>query len=238
MNESFDMRPLLERETLKSLQQRQNVSSLIRLTLQLGAFLLCAGSVILSASFPVVAACFTVVLGGIWASLFAPFHECAHLTAFRSRRLNTIGGWLSGILFGMAPTVYRAFHWEHHRYTQDRSRDPEIMSALDLLSLWPKTMSQWLSMISGRGLLYVSRYFYDTTIGPPHNTLGPDYTVGLSRTAAATCPGNTRRGIFLACIFLRGSFRSAGHEMDSARRIDRPFFPVCVDHNGTYSAPK
>ena len=159
MNESFETRPLLERETLKSLQQRQNLSSVIRLTLQLGAFLLCAWLVILSAPVPVLAACLTVLLGAIWASLFAPFHECAHLTAFRSRRLNTIGSWLSGIPFGMAPAVYRAFHFEHHRYTQDRTRDPEIMSAPDLLSPWPKTFSQWLRMISGRGLLRFKIFF-------------------------------------------------------------------------------
>ncbi len=68
MNESFETRLLLERETLKSLQQRQNLSSVVRLTLQLGAFFLCVWLVILSAPFPVVAACLTVVLGAIWAS--------------------------------------------------------------------------------------------------------------------------------------------------------------------------
>ena len=41
MNESFETRLLLERKTLKSLQQRQNLSSVVRLTLQLGAFFLC-----------------------------------------------------------------------------------------------------------------------------------------------------------------------------------------------------
>ena len=153
MNESFETRPLLDRDTLKSLQQRQNLPSLIRLTLQLGAFFLCAWLVILSAPFPAVAAGVTILLGAIWASLFAPFHECVHLTAFRSRQLNTLGSWLSGIPFGLAPAVYRAFHFEHHRYTQDPARDPEIAAAPDLLSPWPKTFGRWLALIFGWGLI-------------------------------------------------------------------------------------
>lgn len=159
MNESFETRPLLDRDTLKSLQQRQDLPSLIRLTLQLGAFFLCAWLVILSTPFPVIAACLTVLLAAIWASLFAPFHECAHLTAFRSRWLNTLGSWLSGIPFGMAPAVYRAFHFEHHRYTQDLARDPEIMAAPDLMSPWPKTFGKWLELIFGRTLIRFKVFF-------------------------------------------------------------------------------
>ncbi len=55
MDETFEHRPLLDRETLRTLQQRQDLPSLIRLTLQLGAFLLCAGLVVRVAAYPVVA---------------------------------------------------------------------------------------------------------------------------------------------------------------------------------------
>jgi fatty acid desaturase len=153
MDESFESRPLLDRDTLRTLQQRRDAPSLIRLTLHLGAFLLGVVWVIVSSPLPMVAACSAVVLGAMWATLFAPFHECTHLTAFRSRRLNALGAWLTGIPFGMAPAVYRAFHFAHHRYTHDPKRDPEIGGAPDQMAVWPTTVFAWLSLISGVWLL-------------------------------------------------------------------------------------
>ena len=148
MDESFEYRPLLARDTLRSLQQRQDLPSLMRLTLQLGTFVLCGGLVVLASSFSLVAAIFAILLAAIWATLFAPFHECTHQTAFRSRRLNTIGTWLSGIPFGLAPAVYRLFHFAHHRYTNDPTKDPELGGAPQLAS-WPTTTFAWFSLISG-----------------------------------------------------------------------------------------
>src|SRR5262245_34889654 len=153
MDESFESRPLLTRETLRALQQRRDAPSVLRLTLQLGAFLCGVVWVIYSAPVPLGAAVAAVVLGAMWATLFAPFHECTHLTAFRSRRLNALGAWLSGIPFGMAPAVYRAFHFAHHRYTHDPKRDPEIGGAPDKLASWPTNGLAWLSLICGVWLL-------------------------------------------------------------------------------------
>jgi len=153
MDESFESRPLLTRETLRALQQRRDAPSVMRLTLHLGAFLFGAAEVTYSAPFPIAAAVAAVVLGAMWATLFAPFHECTHLTAFRSRRLNAVGAWLSGIPFGMAPAVYRAFHFAHHRYTHDPTRDPEIGGAPDKLAAWPTNGLAWLSLVCGVWLL-------------------------------------------------------------------------------------
>jgi hypothetical protein len=75
MNESFEHRPLLNREILRSLQQRQDHLSLVRLTLQLGAFVACILAVIMTTTIPVQAFVFTVLLAAIWATLFAPCHE-------------------------------------------------------------------------------------------------------------------------------------------------------------------
>src|SRR5450759_2664042 len=100
MEESFENRPLLDRDILRSLQKRQNLPSLIRLALQLGAFALCIALVVYTSAFPVVAFFAAILLGAVWTTLFAPFHECTHQTAFRSRRLDAIGAWLTGIPFG------------------------------------------------------------------------------------------------------------------------------------------
>jgi fatty acid desaturase len=148
MEESFESRPLIERDILRALQQRQDASSLTHLALHLGAFLLGIVLVIVTADRPVVAFFCTVLLAAIWATLFAPFHECTHQTAFQSRQLNMLGTWLTGIPFGMAPAFYRAFHFQHHRYTHDPERDPEIGGGPQL-DVWPTTPTAWLSLISG-----------------------------------------------------------------------------------------
>jgi hypothetical protein len=68
MEESFESRPLIERDTLRTLQQRQDPVSLIHLALHLGASLL--GIVLVTAERPVVA--FVYILT-ILIKFFSPF---------------------------------------------------------------------------------------------------------------------------------------------------------------------
>jgi fatty acid desaturase len=62
-------------------------------------------------------------------TLFAPMHECVHRTAFASRWMNDVVGWIAGLLSFYNATYYRHFHAWHHRYTQDPERDPELIFA-------------------------------------------------------------------------------------------------------------
>ena len=62
-------------------------------------------------------------------SLFAAMHECVHYSAFRSRRLNEVVGWLAGLGILFNATYYRQFHFAHHRFAQDPARDPELLTA-------------------------------------------------------------------------------------------------------------
>ena len=80
-----------------------------------------------------------------------PFHECTHQTAFKSAWLNSLGAWLSGFPFGMAPAVYRAFHFDHHRYTQYPDKDPELLFLGGQPVSWPTRWKNWLLMMSGLG---------------------------------------------------------------------------------------
>ena len=154
MNEAFEHRSLIDRTLLRTFQQRQDWPSILRLTLHLSAFLLCAYGVLLVTPHSHLAAgLLSVVLGGIWGSLFAPFHECTHQTAFKSVWLNSLGAWLSGFPFGMAPAVYRAFHFDHHRYTQYADKDPELLFLGGQPVSWPTRWKNWLLMISGWGLI-------------------------------------------------------------------------------------
>ena len=56
--------------------------------------------------------------------LFAPLHETVHYTAFRSRSLNRAVSAVCGWILLLPPRYFRAFHLEHHRYTQDRGARP------------------------------------------------------------------------------------------------------------------
>ncbi len=154
MEESFETRPLLDRDILRTLQKRQNLPSLIHLSLQLAAFSACVALVVYVSSSHLAAFVSAILLGAVWTTLFAPFHECTHQTAFRSRRLDCIGAWLTGIPFGMSPMVYREFHFAHHRYTHDPHKDPEI-AGTPRHGAWPNSPRAWLDSITGLRLLWL-----------------------------------------------------------------------------------
>lgn len=152
MDAQFETRPLIEREALRNLQIRQDSPSVVRLTVHLVTFItlvVILGSKIFSVvvSFPLA-----VILAWVWSGLFAPFHECTHQTAFRTKSLNTLGTWLTGIPFILAPSVYKTFHFEHHRYTQDVEKDPELLNDPRYLA-WPTGLKNWLHMATGLGLM-------------------------------------------------------------------------------------
>ena len=75
--------------------------------------------------------------------LFAPLHETVHYTAFRSRALNRAVSAACGWILLLPARYFRAFHLEHHRYTQDPERDPELAAAP------PATWRDYLWRVSG-----------------------------------------------------------------------------------------
>jgi len=58
-------------------------------------------------------------------SLFAPLHETIHRTAFHSRALNDMTAFVIGVLILLPREYFRAFHFAHHRFTQEAA-DPEL----------------------------------------------------------------------------------------------------------------
>jgi len=67
-----------------------------------------------------------LIHGFVLVFLFAPLHETIHRTAFRSRWINSAVSWSCGAVLVLPPSYFRAFHFAHHRYTQDPERDPEL----------------------------------------------------------------------------------------------------------------
>lgn len=68
-----------------------------------------------------------VLHGIVIVHLFAPLHECAHFTAFRSRNLNRVVGVACGVAIGVPFLFFRLEHVAHHRFTQDAGRDPQLI---------------------------------------------------------------------------------------------------------------
>ena len=76
-------------------------------------------------------------------SLFAPLHECSHSTAFKTKLLNQLVMFFCGIVHLMPSIWFREFHMQHHRYTQNTKKDPELVTE------YPKTIGSYILLISG-----------------------------------------------------------------------------------------
>ena len=62
--------------------------------------------------------------------LFCLEHEAVHKTPFRSVGLNTAAAWGAGLVNLLPPVWFHEFHMDHHRYTHDLARDPELARPL------------------------------------------------------------------------------------------------------------
>lgn len=123
-----DPRKLVPADALKRLARRSDRPGLIFLAMHLSA-LAATGLLVHLASgtgwlWPAM-----LPHGIVIVHLFAPFHETAHSTAFRSRRLNETVYWASGLVLGLPPTHFRLEHSAHHAHTSDPDHDPEMIQA-------------------------------------------------------------------------------------------------------------
>jgi fatty acid desaturase len=71
--------------------------------------------------------------GVVIVHLFAPFHETAHGTAFRTRWLNQAVAWFSGLALMLPPLFFKYEHAAHHSATQMAGRDPEMIAMAETL---------------------------------------------------------------------------------------------------------
>ena len=137
-----DSRAILELQILRALSQRSDARGLLQLgahvsLLSAAAFLVWASRG--HASLAPALALYGVVL----CFLFCALHEATHRTAFASGPPNELTAWLCGALLMLPPRYFRFFHFAHHRFTQDRARDPELTLAV------PATIAAYLWRVSG-----------------------------------------------------------------------------------------
>jgi fatty acid desaturase len=134
--------PTSDRELLRVWSQRSDAPGLIHLGGHLAALMLTGLGIWLARGslwiWPAM-----LLHGVVLIFLFTPLHECIHRTAFKTRALNEIVAFVIGVLIVLPREYFRAFHFAHHRFTQDPARDPELGSPK------PTNLGQWLWHVSG-----------------------------------------------------------------------------------------
>jgi fatty acid desaturase len=141
--------PRIDRAVLKRLMKRSDAPG-IRF-LAIWAALLVAGGIAIHLSrgtlwlVPAV-----VAYGFVLGFAYAPSHECAHGTAFRTRWLNEAVLWASSFVWGESPTHRRFAHSHHHTHTWHWKVDAQMGytnpvrlrtwfgDIIGLLEFWPR----------------------------------------------------------------------------------------------------
>ena len=142
-------RQILEMSTIRQLSGRSDLQGLIRFAGHVG-YLCLTGSLIWFTESNYWLLVPAMILHGLGiVTMFAAMHECVHRTAFDSRGLNDIFGWIAGALCCYNFTYYRKYHTLHHRHTQDHERDPELASPK------PTTLRGYLFHLSGIGFWFL-----------------------------------------------------------------------------------
>jgi fatty acid desaturase len=132
----------LDGETLRQLSRRSDALGLRQLLLH--ALLLSATSWMVFSSRGRLWLLPALLIHGIALDfLFCALHESVHRTAFASRGLNEAVAWIAGAVLLLPPEFFRSFHFAHHRFTQDATRDPELARPP------PSTLKAYLWHISG-----------------------------------------------------------------------------------------
>jgi fatty acid desaturase len=128
MSEEFDHRDALaalSATELAAFKETRDAPGLVHLAGHL--ILLCVtGSLVLWTANPALKLLAMALHGIAVVSLFALEHESIHGTAFRSQWINMTVAEICGFLLLLPPRYFRFFHFDHHRHTQDRLRDPEL----------------------------------------------------------------------------------------------------------------
>jgi len=152
MDDTYAPADLIDTELIDALRVRDDRHSAVRISIHLLAVVAATSCAVLfdSLFMRLLSICF---LAFFMATLFAPFHECTHGTAFASRRLNSRFAYLCGVFFGSTWHGYRTYHFEHHAFTQEPSKDPEISADPTVLSPWPHSLMGWVVTLSGARLL-------------------------------------------------------------------------------------
>ena len=127
--DSFSLPP----DVLQRLSRRSDAKGLIQLSAHLAMLVLAGIGVHLSLD-SLWLLLTLPVYGAILIFLFAPLHETIHYTAFKTRWINNLVAAPIGFLLLTPFQYFRAFHYVHHRHTQNPELDPELIDMKPLIN--------------------------------------------------------------------------------------------------------
>jgi fatty acid desaturase len=128
MEEFVTRADLLPRERMVALSRKTNVQGLAHLALHTIA-LAVTGALLWQADSTWWVGPAMVVHGIVVAFLFCFHHELIHRTVFTRPLMNDALAVVTGWLVFYPAFYFRLFHYAHHRHTQDREHDPELVVA-------------------------------------------------------------------------------------------------------------
>jgi len=155
---------VVRRERLRALSVRSDRRGWLQTASHVGAVgAATTGLVFLAPASPVLWLPLFVAQGILINCLYAGQHELSHWTAFRTKRLNDVVGWVFGFVTLNPFYTDRFLHFAHHRATHDPRRDPELLGTgpytlttylLDFsgVSFWWRRVTGILRAAAGRGL--------------------------------------------------------------------------------------
>jgi len=134
----------------KELQRKRNAPALIRSLVHIGLVIV-IGFLIYHRlpGWPLL----LFVQGILLVFLFNLQHECTHKTPFKTGVLNEIVGYTLAAVLVQPFLWFRYFHLDHHRYTNDPGKDPELIGH-GKPENWPaywffiSTLGYWKSKIT------------------------------------------------------------------------------------------
>lgn len=159
---------LIGKEQLKQLSRRGDAPGLLQLAAHI-SILAATGAAISTGAGTVLIWPAMLAHGIVLVFFFAPLHETIHRTAFRSRWLSDAVAFVIGVLLVLPREYFRAFHFAHHRFTQDPANDPELASPKPAnaaqLAWYVSGLPYWIAGLRGlvaRARGYLPESFYAT----------------------------------------------------------------------------
>jgi fatty acid desaturase len=139
--------PTIDRGVLRGLMRRTDRHGLLALGLWV-LLSVATGAVVVFTRHTLWVWPAMLLYGSVLCFSYAASHECAHGTAFKTRRLNEAVFWFTSLVFIEEPLYRRYSHAEHHTNTWFNDRDPQKPYGI------PLTFRQYVS-----GTLGLSFYF-------------------------------------------------------------------------------
>lgn len=193
MNENFYLTAAISKGQMSNLLEKHNRPALLRYVGMYAAFLTMNVVVVYTWGKPVyIFIPAQLVYAVLCCSVFASLHETGHGTAFASNTLNKTAAFLSGFGHVYPPSLFRALHFTHHRFTHIPGKDPEISLGNRPAPPILQSMPLYLSFLTGLPLLlYKIVMLVSGALGMPES---------IRQTLFPFIAPNKRKAIFVESV--------------------------------------